>query len=243
MNKSTIALCLPAYNTKPFILDCIDSILGASVPDPFVLDLRIGVDGDPELSEFLTRNNIPHYYNLFNDGVGIMRNSLMNLRPCEVYVSFDSDDLMKPDFFVTNLSHITDHPIIRPYKENFRDDKPKISTPFPHGGCFIADRNTLRSFGGYAPTRLHEDTDLFLRIEAEGTEIFYPSGPSTWLRRRHEASTTRDPKILVKGSIRQHQFGIHLAQELEFYRQRVSQYIFPFTTYLQPRAGAKEAAL
>lgn len=239
----TIALCIPAFNSHKYILPCIESIRNAKVPDGYELDIRIAVDGQQDLSDLLTANNIPHYFSLFNEGVGKIRNSLLYLRPADIYVSFDSDDLMAENFFAYNIPAMTDtnYHFLRPKKKNFRTEPyDKTPTPYPYGGVFIMTAWGLAEIGGYHPVRLHEDTELFERLTYHPREIFMPP-EVTWYRRRNEDSVTRNPSILTDNSLRKHPFGIHIRDNLNQWLEReegLSFYCFPYTTYLEPRAGA-----
>lgn len=186
-----IAVIIPAYKTGKYILHTLLSMAQQKFPRQWHLNVRVGVDGCKETAAVLKKRGVPFYMNHVNAGVGIMRNSLIALGPADMYLIFDSDDIMLPGYIDQSVKAAMRtgacRPLARRVDERLRNKKMSLRAM----GAITLTHDVLRQVGGYREYRIFEDRDFYERIAMTGTEIIIPPG-AMFLRRSHPDSITRN---------------------------------------------------
>jgi len=183
------AVIIAAYNADKYILDCYESVKN-QIPIPeYEIDIRVGVDGCQKTADVLRRAGIPFYWSDKNVGAYIMRNSLIYLKPADVYSYFDADDEMFDDYLKTVLSLNAD--AVMTAKINCNENlKPIQGARIEKGGAITFTHEVLDRLGGFYGVRCAADTDFMYRIGMAGYSIFDIKEP-LYYRRRHPESLTK----------------------------------------------------
>jgi glycosyltransferase involved in cell wall biosynthesis len=195
--KLKIAIIIPAFKTEKYILHTLDSIKKQNILDNFEIDIRIGVDGCEKTAEVLKNNKIKFWMSFKNKGVAVMRNSLLYLSPADLYMIFDSDDIMLDDYIFKNVITAVKHGACRALAirtdENLKSKKIGLRAM----GAITITHQVLTQIGGYRNYRIFEDKDFYKRIEGIGIDISYPSG-GLFLRRTQPNSITQNKNKMDK---------------------------------------------
>ena len=183
------AIIIAAYNCDKYILECYESVKN-QIPIPeYEIDIRVGVDGCQKTADVLRRAGIPFYYSDKNVGAYIMRNSLIYLKPADVYSYFDADDEMFEDYLIKTLSLNAD--AVMTAKINCNENlKPIQGARIEKGGAITFTHGVLERVGGFYGVRCAADTDFMYRIGMAGYNIHEINEP-LYYRRRHSQSLTK----------------------------------------------------
>jgi len=95
-----VSVIVPVYNTRRYLIRCIDSILAQSFSDFELLLIDDGsTDGSADLCDsFLTKDIRVQVFHLQNGGVSVARNYGVQQAQGEWICYVDSDDEVKPDY-------------------------------------------------------------------------------------------------------------------------------------------------
>ena len=98
MSKHTIAVIIPAYNAEPWIRDCLDSVIGQTIPFDEVIIVNDGsTDNTLTICEqYAKENPYIRIADQANKGPGAARNTGMELVSSDYFVFVDSDDYLVP---------------------------------------------------------------------------------------------------------------------------------------------------
>ena len=198
-----IALIIAAYKAEQFIMDCVNGIRSQEIPPGWNLETRIGVDGCPETSAVLSRLNIRHWYSPENVGAYLIRNALIYLSPADVYMYFDADDVMMPNYVRHNLACLKNHDVAMTGKIQCDAQlRPKEKAGLVQsGGAITFTQRALEAVGGFYRHRCAGDTDFMKRLEMAGFTICKSTTP-TYYRRLHDGSLTRSGVTKYGGEYR-----------------------------------------
>ena len=185
----TCAIIIAAYNADKYILECYNSVKNQIPLEGWEYEIRIGVDGCQKTADVLRRAGIPFYWSDKNVGAYIMRNSLIYLKPADVYSYFDADDEMFDDYLKTVLSLNAD--AVMTAKINCNENlKPIQGARIEKGGAITFTHGVLERVGGFYGVRCAVDIDFMYRCIDAGFEIFEIKEP-LYYRRRHSGSLTK----------------------------------------------------
>jgi len=203
--KKLCAITISAYKCKDYIMECINSIKSQEIPEDWDIDLRIGVDGCQETSDILIKNNIPHYWSDENVGTYIIRNSLIYIKPADVYIYFDADDVMLDGYIEENIHGALNHTLFMSRKINTNEELIPLKTcnliDEGRGGAMSFTHNLLTKLGGYHSFRCSSDCDFVNRAKRlEYIRVL--SEKQLYYRRRHKNSLTLSPETKVNSSYR-----------------------------------------
>lgn len=189
----SVAIIIAAYNADKYILECYNSVKNQIPLEGYSVEVRIGVDGCQKTADVLRRAGIPFYWSEKNVGAYIMRNSLIYLKPADVYSYFDADDVMHPAYLFNTMFHITRQgaSAVMTAKINCNEKlKPIQGARIEYGGAITFTNDVLNSLGGFYGVRCAADSDFMARVKMAGYEIKEISEP-LYYRRRHSESLTK----------------------------------------------------
>ena len=104
MEHIGISVIVPIYNTKPYLKECVDSILKQEVEVPFeVLLVDDGAtDGCAEMcDEFAAKDKRVRVFHQENQGLSAARNTGIDAARGRYYAFVDSDDVVCPGYLHT----------------------------------------------------------------------------------------------------------------------------------------------
>lgn len=197
----TCAVIIPAYDCTEYIYECVASVVEQQPIGWWIYDIRIGVDGCKKTSDYLLINGVSHYYHRENVGAYVMRNSLIMMRPADMYACFDADDVMRPDYLKKSLRG--NHNIVMTGKVNCNQnlvayyDKPV----FESGGAMTFSQKVWNDVGGFQSYKCAGDTDFMLRVRMAGYTIKNICEP-LYLRRIHKKSLTQNAPTRYRSEYR-----------------------------------------
>ncbi len=103
-----VSIIIPVYNTRKFIIECLDSIKAQSVTDYEVILVNDGSTDDSEqiIADYISENNLSefHLINKENGGISSARNVGLSKAKGKWILFFDSDDWLEPDCLEELLS-------------------------------------------------------------------------------------------------------------------------------------------
>lgn len=201
----TIAIIIPAYNAEKYIRECLKSIHLQYPSEGWDYDIRVGVDGCKNTAKVLDKMNFPYYYSYNNVGAYVMRNSLMLIKPADIYVYFDADDVMYSVKYIKICidAILQGHEIVMPSKYQCDENLEllKSAPVFEQGGAMCFTHRILDLLGGFYNARCASDTDFMHRAEMAGYKIYkIPQG--LYMRRRHNQSLTKSGLTIHGGKYR-----------------------------------------
>lgn len=108
MNNPKVSVIIPVYNTKPWIKDCLDSVLRQTMDDFEVVCVDDGsTDGSGLfLQEYAAKGSRVLIVSQSNQGVSAARNSGLNSARGQYVLFLDSDDYIEPDLLETVCSEL-----------------------------------------------------------------------------------------------------------------------------------------
>jgi cellulose synthase/poly-beta-1,6-N-acetylglucosamine synthase-like glycosyltransferase len=187
------AACIAAYDCAEFLPDLLKSLKSQIPLEGWEYDIRLGVDACPKTSAYLTRKKIRHYMAVKNVGHLILRNALIYLRPADVYIYFDADDFMLPEYVKKNIQAAMKYKLVMPKKINVNEKLQNHKNRGPvieNGGAMTFTHDVLAAVGGFSPYRCAGDTDLMRRAEMAGYKI-HVIDEALYLRRAHKKCLTK----------------------------------------------------
>ena len=104
MEHIAISVVVPIYNTKPYLVECIESILDQKINVPIeVLLIDDGsTDGCGEICDkYAARDARVRVIHQENQGLSVARNAGINAARGRYYAFIDSDDVVLPRFLQT----------------------------------------------------------------------------------------------------------------------------------------------
>lgn len=108
-NKKTISVILPMYNYGQYLAEAIESVLNQSVKP---LEIICVSDGAIDNSVEIARKYPVKIIEKENGGLSSARNAGIREAKGEYIMSFDSDDIMRPDCIKDHLELIDDKSIV-----------------------------------------------------------------------------------------------------------------------------------
>jgi len=185
------AVCIPAYDCAEFLDDILESIQSQKKLTGWKYDIRIGVDACRKTAKRLDELGIDYFWSEENVGHLSMRNALMRIKPADVYVYFDADDIMLKTYIKRSIEETEKNDFVMFQKINTdatltRRGKPVIE----NGGAMAFSHAVLDVVGGFQPVKCAGDTDLMRRAEMAGFKIAKIQEPQ-YLRRAHNKALTR----------------------------------------------------
>lgn len=203
-------ILLTAYQTSPYIEECLDSIEAQNYfenNDDY--EIIIGVDGChatlAKLEDIKHKyRNLSIYMMSENSGTYITTNTLLSIATKPNIIRFDSDDIMRPHLIKTVAANIHTFDILRLGYSNFIHDTGKFleKTSIAHGVIYIKKEIVDSLLGGYMPWKCAADSELIFRAKSY-VSIKDITDP-VFYRRIHTNSLTRRTDIGLESDIRRH---------------------------------------
>lgn len=194
-------MIMAAHGTPRFILEAIESVERQDPLSGWRWELRLGVDGCPNVRAILDRRRRGYYWSSKNVGAYVMRNSLIALSPADCYAIFDSDDVMYPAYLRTLAPYTERGMIAGSARVNTRVDlKPQDRREYRAGVCVIP-HEVWEKLGGYRPERVGGDVDLIDRAKKLGVEI-HRHWPALYLRRKRRGQLTQGRSYGIRSRYR-----------------------------------------
>ncbi|OSI12305.1 glycosyltransferase family A protein [Neisseria canis] len=193
MNNSNhlplVSVMIPYYNCQKYIIETIDSVEQQTYPN---IEIIIVNDGSSEedtlfLIDLLKNKSHIKYFYQENKGLSATRNAAATYAHGEYFLFLDADDVILPTYISQSVEILEKSPevkLVYPLSEFFGAQTGIWQLP-PYEGlksillgnripCIAIHRAThFRLSGGFdesLPT--HEDWDLWIRMLAEGGEVF-----------------------------------------------------------------------
>lgn len=199
ITRPEISVVVPAYQTKEYIRETLDSIYGQTYFLRHPFEVLVGVDKCQETYDELVRISY-RYPNLRiimmeeNGGPFIIRNTLIALANADIISCFDSDDIMLPDLIERCMLKLSaDECDAVQYRVlSFHDGKP-LSTAKPSSWCnegsMVLRKHCYEPTGGYKPWRCAADTEFRNRLMS-CKRLTQLESPGYYYRRRGAALTS-----------------------------------------------------
>jgi len=190
-----ISIIITAYKTPQFINSCLRSIYNQDwLKKNDNWEIIIGVDGCKDtLNTIVKGKNTRILFFPENHGTYIVRNTLIKESKYNGIISFDSDDLMLPDFVSNTVEKSKEYDYIR-YRYG---DGRKVTF-----GTMFIKKKLFDIFGGYQPWVCSADRDLKMRVESYGIKNTELKDKNYIQRREHFNQLTKAPKTGLKTEIR-----------------------------------------
>lgn len=181
-----------AYKAAPYVGEMIQSFEKQKKLSGWEYALKIGVDACEETARELDILGIEYYKSSENVGAYVIRNSLIETNPADMYTIFDADDIMEPDYLSRMIPLAEKHSLAGSYKLVFKDGQ-IVHPNMGYGGgiCFFT-HELLEKLGGFSADRVSSDLDFALRAMQSGVEIGICPEP-LWRYRRLATSLTGNP--------------------------------------------------
>ena len=108
MSIPKVSVIIPVYNTKPWLKDCLDSVLRQTMADFEVICVDDGsTDGSGLfLQEYAAKDTRINIISQNSQGVSAARNKGLNAARGQYVFFFDSDDYIEPDLLETACSEL-----------------------------------------------------------------------------------------------------------------------------------------
>lgn len=189
----TVAVIVAARNAAPWLEECRDSIRGQELPPSVKLDLRLGIDGCLETAREADRIGEPYWWGCGGPvGPYVLRNSLIEREPADLYAIFDADDAMLPTYLKELIPMAHNCKGIAGaarWETNDRLERLPCARYRFRNGVAVIERTAWERLGGYRPWPVAADWDLIQRAKRLGITVRH-SLQTLYLRRRHEHSLT-----------------------------------------------------
>ena len=234
---SKISILIAAYQAERWLEQCIASIAAQSLPEGWMLELLLGIDGcDPTLqtAKRLKSQHLKIVSLKENSGPYITFNTLIKLATGELICRFDADDVMMPGFIAKQIPCFLEGVDMTMTWGMATDEKmqpisdtgsQRIHRQAASGhrklaeGNFIIKHSIFDTLGGFQPWRCGADTDFRSRVKALGLTISVVE-QFLYYRRRHENSLTAHPATNFDSQLRKEIIAM-TEDYLEGYRQLV----------------------
>jgi glycosyltransferase involved in cell wall biosynthesis len=184
-----ISVILPIYNSRAFIADAIDSVLGQNAQDfELILIDDASSDGTSAILETLSDPRVHHIRHATNQGLVYSLNEGLQLATGEFIARMDHDDIALPERFARQLAFLEHHPNVGVVGSGYRlidgagvqglgYRPPATHDEISWAMCFLcpmahptimARRTALLAAGGYRQSAYYaEDYDLWERLSRE----------------------------------------------------------------------------
>lgn len=102
-----VTIIIPVYNTKPYIVECMESVLHQTYQNLEIILINDGsTDGSDEVCKSFEFDARVRFINRENRGLSYTRQEGINLANGQYFCNLDSDDCMELDFVEKMLSRI-----------------------------------------------------------------------------------------------------------------------------------------
>jgi glycosyltransferase involved in cell wall biosynthesis len=230
-----ISVLIAAFQAQRWLEECIKSINQQRLPEDWVLEVLLGVDGCASTLKKAMNINSQHLKIVSlkeNNGPYVTFNTLMKFASGDLICRFDADDVMLPSFIAEQIYFLqegadmtltwgiaTDEKL-RPIS----DDNGQQLYQQAAGrhrkvaeGNFIIRRSVWDALGGFQAWRCGADTDFRDRVKTLGLKISVVE-QYLYYRRRHENSLTAHPATNFNSKLRKQIIALS-DDYLEDYRQ------------------------
>jgi glycosyltransferase involved in cell wall biosynthesis len=190
-NAPRVSVCMPVYNSKRYVAEAIESILGQTFSDFEFLIIDDGsTDGSLEVVEHYAKEDSRiRLTSRPNKGVAGTLIELVNQARGEFIARMDADDIALPERFQKQVDYLREHPecivvgsrvwemdaegdVVREFfsldnheaidARHFQMRGPALVHP-----SIMMRRDAMLAAGGYRPFYI-EDIDLYLRLAERG---------------------------------------------------------------------------
>ncbi|SDJ31234.1 Glycosyl transferase family 2 [Pedobacter sp. ok626] len=110
MTKPLVSICMPVYNAASYIKDSIQSLLAQTYTN---WELIVVNDGSTDGTDRILRAFIDERIKVFhqkNKGQSAAANQAFNLSEGQYIKFFDADDLLSPNFLISQVNRLTSNP-------------------------------------------------------------------------------------------------------------------------------------
>lgn len=168
MNKYTVSVVVPIYNTSKYLRRCLNSIVGQTYKDIEVILVDDGsTDESPEIcDEYAKKDSRVRTFHLPNGGVSKARNYALDKMTGTWVLFCDSDDWLELNTIEICAQHFEKNDFIRFSSCHVfeRDRIDKIVTPIKNKECYLSQllsRSTgLGVCGGIYKSDLFQDNHI-----------------------------------------------------------------------------------
>jgi glycosyltransferase involved in cell wall biosynthesis len=216
-----ILVIVAAKNAVPWLPQCVASIARQQLPTCWDLGIAVGVDACQPTLAAVTQLNMPRMVvRFFPEHVGpyVIFNSLAHSAKSDVFVRFDSDDIMLPGYLREQLRVIEAQrgssivqtwsiyvdPDLRPAAALLADGTRTLSDgrrSRPSDGQMLMTRSVLDRLGGFRSWLCHADSEFMERAKWSG--IAMKAIPQyLYLRRVHSLSLTVSTATSYRSKLR-----------------------------------------
>ena len=145
MERIMISVIVPIYNTKPYLQECLDSILAQDIKVPYeVLLIDDGsTDGGAEICDaYAAKDERVRVFHQENQGLSAARNTGIDAARGRYYAFVDSDDVVLPAYLRTLYEACEKHDAymalcaVEDVQENGQSCDPPYSTHPAQEGVF-----------------------------------------------------------------------------------------------------------
>lgn len=191
-----ISILIPAYKTKDYIEECLDSIASQVYLNSVEYEIIVGVDACQETFDKVM--DIRHKYNnlvvvMMNDhsGLFITLNTLLSIAKYDNIIKFDSDDIMLPTLIQDIMSVDADLVRFKFLMYYRKDDIRKFHINTYANGVYRVKKHVFNVFGGYQPWQCAADTEFLYRFNQYGKYKYVLINKELFYYRQHNETLTR----------------------------------------------------
>ncbi len=215
----TLSVLIAAYQAPAWIAGCLKAVFAQQLPPGWHLQVLLGIDGCEDTLNAvrsLRHEALEVVYAPSNQGTYLMFNALMLYARGDLICRFDADDLMCPDYLLTQIQAIeggadmsltwsiyTDADLKRIPVYSKRNGLEDADGHCRIGweGQFVMRRTVWERLGAFRPWRTSADTDFSNRVRAAGFNQVVIERFLYW-RRKHANALTAHPDSNFQSPLR-----------------------------------------
>ncbi len=235
---STLSVLIAAYQAPAWIAGCLEAVFAQQLPAGWRLQVLLGIDGCEDTVNAvrsLRHEALEVVYAASNQGTYLMFNTLMLYARGDLICRFDADDLMCPDYLLTQIQAIEDGADMSFTWSIYADAElnripvysKRNGLEDADGHCrigwegqFVMRRAVWQRLRAFRPWRTSADTDFSNRARAAGFRLVVIEQFLYW-RRKHANALTAHPDSNFQSPLRlaverlnaelllQYQAGVH----------------------------------
>ena len=249
----TAAVIIAAKDATHWLRQCLDSILSQRLPHGWNFGIALGIDACPSTLAVASQFNMPHLaVRFFPEHVGpyVIFNSLACAIRADVFVRFDSDDIMLPDYLLEQLQLLCSDlaPMITQTWSIYVDPRlqpcaaplangtltaPDGRRPRPSDGQFLMTRSVLNRLGSLRGWTCHADSEFLERAKWSGIPIrVVPK--HLYLRRVHGQSLTASKRTGYGSVVRGNYMRQLMTARQHYARGYTPEWVYPVVARYVP---------
>lgn len=167
-----VSIIIPAYNAAATVVETVESALAQTYSN---FDVTVVNDGSTDETTQLVQHYPVTLYSKPNGGVANARNAGAAFSSSDALLFLDADDLIDKEYLSKTVPLMVDRVgVVSTSMQRFGEDNtlihPALSTASSNRmpTCSLVSRAAFNEVGGYDPTMMYEDWDLWLKIRKAG---------------------------------------------------------------------------